>query len=242
MQTGMPVVLAAGGDDTPELATGQPGPAPLVQVGRLFGYRIAAYPARNLDELRRMIRFIGTVGRLPSFETEPVLVHVSVNGDTDGMGVGRDRAPWEQFASMIVETTQRLKTGPRPVTLALSAPGANADQLADLVSRHGNPETCPLDHMFLFVDRPRRATDAIFAWTHFYGEATEMDFTADSVEDHPNAQRLRIRMRRLGMGDLRYFPRVSAADACVAPATAGAPFRMHGARTKTRATGIRPGW
>ena len=32
-----------------------------------------------------------------------------------------------------------------------------------------------------------------------------MDFTADSVADQPNAQRLRIRLRRLGMGRFRYF-------------------------------------
>ena len=213
MQKGMPVVLAAGADDTPELATQQRSPAPLVQVGRLFGYRVAAYPARNLDELRRMIRFIGTVGRLPGLEAESVLVHVSVNGDMDSMGVGRDRAPWEQFVPMIVETVQHLKAGQRPVTLALSAPGANADQLAGLFSQHGNPEPHPPDHMFLFVDRPLRPIDTIFAWTHFYGEATEMDFAADSIEDQPNAQRLRTRLRRLGMGELRYFRRGSGAGA-----------------------------
>ena len=170
-----------------------------------FGYKVAAYPVRNLDGLRRTIKFIGAVGRLPEFKADPILLHASVSGDTDGMEIGPDRVAWDQLASMILETVCDLKACSRPVTIALSAPGANAERLANLLSQHGDSVTHPPDHVFLFVHRLPRCADTIFAWTHFYREAREMDFTADSVADQPNAQRLRIRLRRLGMGRFRYF-------------------------------------
>lgn len=209
MSTGLPTVLAVGGNTRPEFASERGGLTALEHVCRSFGYKVDAYPVRNLHELRRTIRFIGAVGRLPEFEADPILLHVSANGDGDGMGIGPDRMTWDQLAPMILDTVRDLKACPRPVTLALSAPGANEPQLASLLSQPRAPARLP-DHTFLFVDRPPRRTDAIFAWSHFYGEAREMDFTSDSVADQPNTQRLRIRMRRLGMGRFRYFHGKSA--------------------------------
>lgn len=205
MNNGIPAVLAVGGDNCPEFANSRGGTATLEHICGLFGYNVSAYSVRNLDELRRTIRFVGAVGRLPQFEANPLLVHVSVNGDADGMGIGRDRAAWDKFIPMILATVRDLKACSRPITVALSAPGANEEHLAELLSRHGDSATHPPDHMFLFVDRPPRRADTVFAWTHFYGEAAEMDFTAHSIADQPNAQRLRIRLRRLGMGKFRYF-------------------------------------
>ena len=198
LQSRTPLVLAAGGDDSPELASIPNGAVPLVHVCRLFGHGISAYPARNLDELCRAIMLTGSVGCLPGFRTNPIILHVSVSGDANGMAIGGDRATWGQLVAMILNSVLNLNVYPRPVTLSLSAPGANEERLAGLLSRYLESVARPPDQTFVFVDRPPKGFDTILAWTHFYREAAEPDFTANSVADRPN-------VRRPGMGRFRYF-------------------------------------
>ena len=112
------------------------GKRPLEHVCRLFGYRVAIYPVGNLNELRRTIKFIGAITRLPEFDGDPLLVHISVDGDLDGMEIGPHRATWEQLTLMISGLFGDLDSYSGPVVLVLSAPGPSAEELTGLLLKH----------------------------------------------------------------------------------------------------------
>ena len=211
MATATPRVIAVGGPNSPEFLSDQGG-SPLEHVCKLFGYKATAYRADNLSALRRTIKFIGTVVRLLKFDGDPLFVHISVDGNPSGLEVGTDRASWEEFTVMVSDLLLDLKSYSPPVILTLSAPGAHENDLVGpLLQRRQSTAPMP-DHLFLFVESVPRWTDMILAWAHFYGEATDIDFAAGSDALEHDIRRLRSRMRRLGLGAPRYFPKSRTGD------------------------------
>ncbi len=205
MNKAVPRVLAVGGPDSPELSNGSGGPPPLVHVGRLFGYRVCAYPVGDLQEFRRTMQFLGKFAHLPQFEGHPLLVHISVEGGEDGMAIGPDRTPWEQLTRMISDLCRDLEPCSGPVILALSARGADERELERLLRNHRDPAAHLPEHVFLFVHRVPWWVDTMLAWTHFYGKATEIDFTADSAAERHKVRRLQVHLLQLGFGKFQYF-------------------------------------
>ena len=197
-------VLVVGGQDHPAPANGQAGPAPLEQICKLFGYRVKAYTVGNLAEFRWTLEFLPEVVRLPEFEGDQLLVHISISGDRAGMQIGPDRATWEQLVPVLSDLFRDLAPYPEPVTLVLSARGANEEVLTGLVRRNADEVAHPPEHLFLFVDRGQRWVDTIFAWTHFFGEATDIDFRGGGAMDPARVEALCTRIRQLGLGTLRY--------------------------------------
>ena len=160
---------------------------------------------QDFNALRRTIKFIGTLVRLPAFESDPLFVHISVDGDASSLKIGPDRAPWGQLTLMIANLFHGLESYSPPLILALSARGAQANEFTRLLLKYGRATPRMPDHMFLFFDRTPRWTDAVLAWAHFYGEATDIDFAADSVANASSVHNLRARMSRLGVGAPRYL-------------------------------------
>ena len=207
----IPSVLAMGGPGCPELSNNSDGRAPLEHICKIFGYQVATYTVGNLNEFHRTIKFIGAIAHLSDRGEHPLVVHISFDGDLDAIEIGPDRANWKQLTPMISELFGDLESYPGPVVLVLAARGAAKTQLTGLLQQQVDAAAHLPRHVFLFVERVPRWIDTILAWSLFYAEATEIDFTAHSVVDLPGVRRLHLRLRRLGLGKPLYFGR------CVAP-------------------------
>ena len=200
----LPRVLAVGGATSPELSNrNRGGPAPLEQICRLFGYKAGVYTVRDLAEFRRTIKFIGKVAKLPEFDACPLLVHISVAGDSNGMQIGPDRVSWKQLTEIVADLMREFESYSRPFILVLSAQGASVSELREILLNLCDSTVSPPEKMFVFVDRIATEIDKILAWTHFYGAITAIDFTVDSLEDVRETGKFRTRLRQLGLGSIQ---------------------------------------
>lgn len=208
MATPTPRVIAVGGPNSPELLSYRGG-TPLEHICRLFGYRPTTYRVDNLNALRRTIKFIGAVVRLSKFDGDPLVVHISVDGNPSGLEIGPDKASWGQLILMVSDLLRDLKSYSPPVILVLSACGARENDLTGLLLERGQSTASMPDHLFLFVQRGPRWTDLILGWAHFYGEATGIFSAAGPDALAHGIRRLCSRMGRQGLGTPHYLPRNS---------------------------------
>lgn len=207
MNKAIPWVFAMGVPRNPDLSDIASEPVPLDHICRVFGYQVATYSVGNLNELNRTIKFIGAIARLPQCAASPLIVHISVDGDLHGMEIGSDRVSWDRLTLMISEMFADLESHSCPVVLVLAARGACATELNGLLRKQVDSSLHVPRHVFLFVEPQANRIDTFLAWCLFYAEATEVDFAAHSLANLPSMHRLRSRLQRLGLGEIRYFGR-----------------------------------
>lgn len=201
----MPRVLGVFGHHAPESSGKATGRAPLEHLCNAYGYKAATFAAGDLEELIRTIRYLGSAARLPECQGSPLLVHIGVCGDTDGMAVGPDKAPWNRLTESISGMLRDLESCKGPVVFVLAAGGASKTELTELFRQHGDAVAELPRHLFLTVERIPRWVDEMTVWSLFYAEAAEVDFTATSAQVQPGLRRLTSRLNRLTPAGLSYF-------------------------------------
>lgn len=224
MNGSIPRILAVCGPDRPELSGRAGGRPPLELLCKAFGFRAATYPVGSLIELTRTIGFIGNVAHLPGCEGTPLIVHVGIDGDSRGMRVGPDKAAWGRLNPMIAQLFADLESYAGPFVLVLAAAGASDTDLAGALDRHRESAAGHPRHLFATVASNSSRDDAMLAWSLFYAEARRIDFSARSLKDLPNLQRLQLRLQRLGLAIPSYYNDATAGpSACVPVGDAGRP-------------------
>ena len=205
MNKAIPRVLAVCGPGGPELSCQADGQWPLQHLCKAFGHQVAIYPVGNLNELTRTIRFLGAVAHLPKYRAGPLVLHVSIGGDSRGMEVGLDKAPWNKLTLTLSKLLIDLESYPEPIVLVLAARGAGETEFSGLLPQPCDSATRFPRHHFLIVEQADRWVDTMVFWSLFYGEVAEIDFTLQTLKGLPNLRRLDSRLQQLKFGKLSYF-------------------------------------
>ena len=201
----IPRILAVCGPQSPELSSQADGQSPLGHLCKAFGHRVAAYAVGNLDELTRSIGFLGAIAYLPGQQPGPLVVHISVDGDSGGMEIGPDKAPWNRLTETLSKLFVDLESYADPIVLVLATRGAGETEFSGVLTQRGDPTTPFPRHRFRIVEQTPRWVDSMVLWSLFYGEVTEIDFSAHCLQGLPNLRRLDTRLQQLGLGSFSYF-------------------------------------
>ena len=202
-----PKVLVIEGPNALDLLQGRGERGSLEQVCGLFGHDVASLFVHDGEELRKALAYVGAISRHPGAGSEPLIVHVSVHGDANGLTVGPDDVTWEELAEMTVEMYSNLDRYRGPVVLVLSACGASEQELTDLLeSKRGDLDLLnPPEYVFVFTDESVRWTDAVVAWTIFYSQIGRIRFDIYSYKDIRKIQKLLGRLHKSALAKLTYF-------------------------------------
>ena len=177
----------------------------LQQVCGLFGHDVASFFVRDVEELRRTLKFAGAIVHHPGVGDDTLFIHISVHGDGDGIRLGPDKARWEHLTELIVEMYDDLDWYRGPIVLVLSACGANEQELTKLLKKRSDSVDLanPPEYVFVFSEETVNWDDAVVTWTVFYSQITNLHFDMDS-----RPTRIRKLLRRLSASDfgtLKYY-------------------------------------
>ena len=199
-------ILVIEGPNPLDLLEGRGERRSLEQVCNLFGHDVATFFVRGEAELRQTLTYVASISRHPGAGSDPVFVHISVHGDSDGIAVGPDTVSWGDLTEMTVQMYSDLDAYLGPVILVLSACGANQQELTQLLKtkRDDFEVVHPPEYVFVFTDEAVLWTDAVVAWTIFYSQIGTLKFSS-SPKDIIKIQSLLGRLHRSALAKLTYY-------------------------------------
>ena len=177
----VPRVLAVEGQAAPESCRSLDGKSSLEHLCRALGSNVKSYRVTGLNELQKMMKFIGSIVSLPEFRGDPIFFHISLDGNSDGMRLGQHSAPWEDLTQLISEMFRDLESFSEPMVFVLWAQGASESKMMRMLVQQDVSSNHCIKHMFLCVDSFPTHRDRVLAWTHFYVKLMGVDFEALSA-------------------------------------------------------------
>ncbi len=154
--------------------------------------------------------YVSSIGWQRQRGKRPVFIHISAHGNRECLGIGPDDVSWKELSALVVKTFQRIHRGrPKPyrgpIALVISSCGANGEVLAHnlcAANKEGKLQLPP-QYLFTFNDEEVYWSDAVVAWTMFYGKILNIDFA--EPKDEKELKRLIDSVRDSGFGELRCF-------------------------------------
>ncbi len=179
----------------------------LEHICKLFGHDVTSFLLRDAGEFHQTLMYLGAIVRHPDPGDDPIFIHISTHGNSDGITVGADDISWKNLANKISHIYQNLDEYKGPVVLIISACGTNDQELTDRVTMEymrDNIENPP-EYIFVFSADTIDWRDAVVTWTIFYRRVSKLDFLSDDRQDIRKIQKLLRRIGRSGFGPLTYF-------------------------------------
>lgn len=179
----------------------------LEQICKLFGHGVASFLLRDSVELKQTLMYVSSIVQADESGRAPLFVHISAHGNADGIAIGSDHVSWRDLATMLSRAYENLDRYDSPVSLILSACGANEQKLTKLIaSKYGKDKICfPPEYVFVFSDEEVDWRDAVVVWTMFYREAPRLDFLSDRKKHVMEVQTFLKRLGDSNFGTLTYF-------------------------------------
>ena len=179
----------------------------LEHICKLFGHDVTSFLLRSQAELEQTLIYLSAIWRHPAAGDDPLFIHISTHGDSDGIGVGADDISWDNLTLLILKTYKNLDKYRGPIVLILSACGAKYQGITSRITRqHQNGSIdWPPEYIFVFSDEIVDWRDAVVTWTIFYREATSLDFGAVDEGEIGKVQQLLNRLKKTDAGTLTYF-------------------------------------
>ena len=179
----------------------------LEKVCKIFGYNVTSFLLRDAKELKQTLMYLSSITRVRYGDTDPLFIHISVHGDSDGILVGSDDVSWKELANIVSKSYENLDNYDDAIILILSACGSNRQKLTKLLTKKNKKEKVfnPPEYVFVFANKIVDWNDAIVTWTIFYREAKSLEFLSDNVNHIKKIQSLLRRLRNAGFGTLTYF-------------------------------------
>lgn len=202
----IPKVIIVEGSNPLDVLIGQGERGSLEQVCRLFGHHVFSVFVRDKTEFKQTLNYIGSISRHPDVGSDPLFIHVSVHGDTEGIIVGPNELTWNDLGKMIVQMYTDLDSYEGPVIFILSACGASQQKLTNLlkIKYHDSKVKSPPQYVFVFTDEDVLWTDAVVAWTIFYSQIESIDFSS-SKHDIAKVKNILRRLYDSTLAKLTYY-------------------------------------
>ncbi|HZZ42705.1 MAG TPA: hypothetical protein VFE58_07185 [Tepidisphaeraceae bacterium] len=155
----------------------------LEQVCKLVGHDAATFVLRDRAEFLQTCNYISSIYGNKN-DKRPLFIHISVHGNSDCLGIGRDSISWDDLTNAVQDMYQSLRFYHGPIILILSACEANKQELTGKLAasvKTGIDKWVPPEFVFVFVEDKISWQEAVVTWTIFYHEATKLDFTDRST-------------------------------------------------------------
>ena len=210
MHRTVPKILLIEGPNVLDLLEGRSERNSLEQICKLFEYDVTSFLIQGKDQLEQTLHYVGSIGSIPeqlSSPNDPVIIHLSTHGNSDGIVIGSDTIYWKSLARYIVRMYSRLFGYPGPVILVLSACETNKQELTKYLrlARKESNIIFPPEYVFFFSDEEIEWKDAVVAWTIFYSKIDNIKFNISSRKDVIAIRKILRQLHESKLGNLTYY-------------------------------------
>jgi hypothetical protein len=148
----------------------------------MYGHSVATFDVLTKVQLEEAVDYIATISKEDLLQ--PLVLHLSCHGDTDGLRIGKDDIDWHELGSLI-ESLFNPKFKDK-VIFCLSACGTSGQKFTQMVKDTDKELLNVLDppaFLFVFDQKTVGWKDALISWSLFYHQIGKKRITTASRED-----------------------------------------------------------